>query len=107
MSGSPPDAISGAAVPEVVAAAAQHNGGQLRYVDADRAAMVAAYTHSALSGWTVAVSAPVADIEATARRAVHAVFFGVAAMLACALAVASLFGRRLVESLTRATRAAA
>lgn len=28
-------------------------------------------------------------------------------MLACALAVASLFGRRLVESLTRATRAAA
>ncbi len=61
---------------------------------------------SALSGWTVAVGVPEAEIEAVARRALTLSLLGLFAALVCAGATAWLFARRISMSIRAAARSA-
>jgi signal transduction histidine kinase/ActR/RegA family two-component response regulator len=93
--------------PELVRAAAQNREGQLRHDTVEGIEAYDVFTHSALSGWTVAVAAPVELIESSARRAVIVAAIGLLAALACAAGAAVVFGRRLVLSLSGAKMSAA
>jgi len=66
-----------------------------------------AYTHSALSGWTIAAGIPVDVLEASARRAVMVASLGLLAAVLCALALALFFSRRMATSIDNAARSAA
>ena len=66
-----------------------------------------AYKRSALSGWTVAVGVPVVVIEASTRRAVMVASLGLMAAIACALALAVFFSRRMALSIDSAASSAA
>ncbi|MGN6703361.1 MAG: putative bifunctional diguanylate cyclase/phosphodiesterase, partial [Burkholderiaceae bacterium] len=59
-------------------------------------------TRSSLSGWTVAVGVPVAEIESSAKRAVLYSLLGCLAALATGAVFAAVFARRLISSLTGA-----
>ena len=61
---------------------------------------------SSLSGWTVAVGVPEAEIEAVARRALTLSLLGLLAALGCAGATAWLFARRISMSIRGAARSA-
>jgi signal transduction histidine kinase len=64
-------------------------------------------THSALSGWIIAMGVPVQEIESAARRAVIVAGIGLLAALCFAAALATFFGRRLAHSMAGAVRSAA
>lgn len=66
-----------------------------------------AYKRSSLSGWSVAVGAPVKVIEASARQAVMIASLGLLAAIACALALALFFSRRMALSIDSAANSAA
>src|SRR5450830_743434 len=61
---------------------------------------------SSLSGWTVAVGVPEAEIEAVARRSLTLSLLGLVAALVCAGATAWLFARRISMSIRAAARSA-
>ncbi|MCC2957794.1 response regulator [Massilia sp. IC2-477] len=65
-----------------------------------------AFTHSPMSGWLVAVSAPAAEIEGAARRAVTLAAVGMLVAMLCAAGAAVFFTRRLVASIRGAASAA-
>ncbi|MGX4642599.1 hybrid sensor histidine kinase/response regulator [Massilia sp. SYSU DXS3249] len=81
--------------------------GRMRYTTKEGIDVYGAFTRSAMSGWTVSVSAPAGEIDAAARRALVMMSLGLLLTLGSALAVASFFGRRLLTSLAHATDAAA
>jgi signal transduction histidine kinase len=99
--------VASPAVPALVQAAARADEGMVRTASREGIDMQGVFTHSALSGWTVSVGVPAADIESTARHAVIVASIGLLAALACAGAVAVLLGRRLSRSIERAARATA
>lgn len=61
---------------------------------------------SALSGWTVAVGVPEAEIEAAARKALLVWALGLLACIGCAAAAALFFVRRLSHSIRMAAQSA-
>ncbi|MFP5390679.1 MAG: ATP-binding protein [Gammaproteobacteria bacterium] len=61
---------------------------------------------SALSGWTVAVGVPEAEIESAARRALLVSILGLVAAIGCAAIAAVFFARRLSHSIAQAARSA-
>lgn len=65
-----------------------------------------AFTHSALTGWTIAVAAPVETIEASANSAVVALATGTALALIAAALGATLLSRLLIAAMAAATDAA-
>jgi hypothetical protein len=79
--------------------------GQLRYTPPGGVEVYEAFTRSPLSGWTVSVTAPVEEIEASAKRAVITVFLGLLVALMVAVGAAALFEWRLVESFVPVPRA--
>jgi signal transduction histidine kinase/ActR/RegA family two-component response regulator len=93
--------------PELVAAAGGAHSGEIRHSTVEGTEVYDAFTHSSVSGWIVAVAAPVEHIEWSARRAVTVAAVGMLAALLCAAAAAIFFGRRLLHSLTGARMAAA
>jgi signal transduction histidine kinase/ActR/RegA family two-component response regulator len=93
--------------PELVSAAAGTREGQIRHSTLEGIEAYDVFTHSAASGWTIAVAAPVELIEGSARRAVMVAAIGLLAALLCAGATAAIFGRRLVRSLGGAKLSAA
>jgi signal transduction histidine kinase/CheY-like chemotaxis protein len=92
---------------ELFAASKTGSEGIARHVSRDDVDVYDAYTRSSLSGWTIAVGAPVHAIEASARRAVKMAALGLAAAVLCAVALAIVFSRRLVRSIDRAVHSAA
>ncbi len=92
---------------ELVAAAAKAPSGSLRHPTLEGVDSYDVFTHSALSGWTIAVAAPVELIERSARRASLVAALGLVAAILAAVALAALFGRQHVRSIGRAVRAAA
>ena len=66
-----------------------------------------AYKRSALSGWTIAVGAPIDVIEGAARQAVMIASMGLMAAIVCALAMALFFSRRMALSIDSAASSAA
>lgn len=62
--------------------------------------------HAPGSRWTVAVGVPISVVEASARNAVLMTGAGLLAAIALAMLAAYLFGRRLLDALDNAERAA-
>ena len=91
---------------ELVAAAATAHSGQLRLRTLEGIDSYQAFTHSELTGWTVAVAAPVSSIEASAVQAVTWLGAGAALALAVGLVIAGFLSRRLI-ALFQASAAAA
>lgn len=92
--------------PELVAAAAAADEGLIRHQTLEGTEVFDAFTHSPLTGWTIAVAAPVETIEASATQAVGFLAGGVAAALAAALIAASMLSRRLIRAMAAASNAA-
>ncbi|NEX59592.1 ATP-binding protein [Noviherbaspirillum galbum] len=91
---------------ELLAAIRAGKTGEIRHVSRDGVPIYTALVRSPLSGWTVAVGVPIADIEAAARRSVMLAAAGLFAAIACAVAAAVYFSLRLTRSIGSAERAA-
>ena len=92
--------------PELVAAAAASNEGLIRHKTLEGIDSYDAFTHSALTGWTIAVAAPVETIEASATQAVAWLAGGVATALTVATAMGLLLGRIFIQAMDTASEAA-
>ena len=93
--------------PELIAAANASAEGELRHKTWEGVDSYDVYTHSALSGWTVAVAVPADAIESAARHAVMVAALGLLAAVLAAAGTAALVSRRLVESIQGVDAAAA
>ena len=92
--------------PELVAAAAQINEGTYRNLTLEGIDSYVAFDHSEVTGWTIAVAAPVTSINGPVVRAVQIAVAGfILAMLVSAL-LSTLFARRFVAALQSAGEAA-
>lgn len=101
------DALLGKpARPELVAAAASSNEGLIRHLTLEGVESYDAFTHSELTGWTVAVAAPVAQIDSSATRSV--IWLGAAGVIALTAAIiaATFLGRTFIHVIEVASRAA-
>lgn len=92
--------------PELVAAAAASDEGLIRHKTLEGTDSYDAFVHSKLTGWTIAVAAPVDSIEASATQAVLWLVAGVGTALALAAGAAVFFGRQFAEAIDTATLAA-
>lgn len=92
--------------PELVAAAAGAKEGLVRHPTLEGIDSYDAFTHSALTGWAVAVAAPVVTIEASARQAVLWLLGGIGTALLGAVAAAMVLGRTLVKAISAASASA-
>ena len=92
--------------PELVAAASVDKEGLIRHHTLEGVESYDAFAHSSLTGWTIAVAAPVETIEASARQAVLWLGAGMATALLFAVLVAWLLGRRFIEAIHDASSAA-
>lgn len=91
-----------AARPELVAAAAASHDGLIRHSTLEGIDAYDAFTHSRLTGWTVAIAAPVELIDAPGNRAVGTALGGVSLALMAAALIALAFGRRFIDALKSA-----
>ncbi|MES3024917.1 MAG: ATP-binding protein [Pseudomonadota bacterium] len=101
-----PQLIGKAARPELVAAARKAREGRLRHRTLEGTESFDVFTHSSLSGWAIAVAAPVEMIERSARRASQVAALGLMAAMLCASVLAAFFAREHVNAIARAVRAA-
>jgi signal transduction histidine kinase len=92
--------------PELVAAAAAAPFGQIRHRTLEGVDSFDVFHHTTLSGWTVAVAAPVEMIERSTRNASMVAALGLFAAMLCALVLAVYFGRQHVRSIRGAVDAA-
>jgi len=93
--------------PELVAAAASASEGLIRHPTMEGLDSYDAFTHSELTGWTVAVAAPAKTIEATATQAVLWLAAAGVLALAAALIAAVFVGRlfiRVIDDTSLAAR---
>jgi signal transduction histidine kinase len=93
--------------PEILNAALAHDETTIRNFSREGIENYTVVTHSALSGWIVALGVSVQEIESAARRAVTVAGIGLLAGLCFAAALATFFGRRLAHSMAGAVRSAA
>ncbi|WP_229427033.1 hybrid sensor histidine kinase/response regulator [Massilia atriviolacea] len=80
--------------------------GVIRNASDDKLKLYTVLERSALSGWTVAVGVPEAEIESAARHALMVSIFGLAAAVCCATLAAVFFARRLSRSIRQVARSA-
>jgi signal transduction histidine kinase/CheY-like chemotaxis protein len=92
--------------PELVAAAAAAHDGLIRHRTLEGVEAYDAFTHSTLTGWTIAVAAPVDTIDATATQAVLWLTAGIVMALIAAVLGASALSRTLIRSIAAAGAAA-
>ena len=99
--------VGQSARPELVAAAAAADEGLIRHSTLEGIEVYDAFTHSDLTGWTIAVAAPVDTIEASANSAVMALATGTALALLAAALGASVLSRLLITAIAKAADDAA
>ena len=80
--------------------------GVIRNAGEDNQKLYTVLERSALSGWTVAVGVPEAEIESAARRALLVSILGLIAAIGCAALAAVFFARRLSQSIAQAAHSA-
>ena len=97
---------SGSAKPVLRDAILNKTVGVIRNASDQDVRLYTVLERSSLSGWTVAVGVPEAEIEAVARRALTLSLLGLFAALVCAGATAWLFARRISMSIRAAARSA-
>jgi hypothetical protein len=88
--------------PELYQASRRTPNGLLRHRTHEGVDVYSIYTRAPLSGWTVAIGVPAAEIEAAARTATAAAALSLLALLGLAIAIALFLGRRLSDSLDQA-----
>ena len=93
--------------PELVAAAAGSAEGLIRHRTLEGVEVYDAFTHSELTGWTIAVAAPVGTIEASSWLAVSWLMVGLAVALAAGTAMATYLARKFLRGIEVASAAAA
>lgn len=91
---------------ELVAAAAQARDGLIRHSTIEGVDSYDAFAHSSLTGWTVAIAAPVATIEAAAERAMRVALAGMVAAMGIAAIAVLVFGRSFIRAIESASRSA-
>ena len=106
-SGAADNMIGQLARPELIAAAAAAPDGMLRHRTWEGRESYDVFTHSQLSGWTVAVAVPVAMVDGAARQATLVAAIGTLAALLCAVVAALYFGQRHVREIARTAHEAA
>jgi signal transduction histidine kinase/CheY-like chemotaxis protein len=94
------------AAPDLIAAAAGKMEGSIRH-DISGTDSYEVFTHSAFSGWTITVSAPVEVIEGTADQAVIFSSIGLLIALLGAIGTAVLVGNRLARAIQDVGKSAA
>ncbi len=92
--------------PELVAASRAARSGRIRHFTLEGTEVYDVFTHSSLSGWAVAVAAPVSGIERSARAASFVAAMGLLAAVSAAIGLAVFFGRLHVRSMRGAVKAA-
>ena len=92
--------------PELVAAAAAADSGLIRHATLEGMEAYDAFTHSALTGWTIAVAAPVSAIETSATQAVTLLAAGGTLALIAAVLAAIYWARTFIEVIDVASQAA-
>jgi signal transduction histidine kinase/ActR/RegA family two-component response regulator len=103
----PANKIGLPARPELVAAAQAQHSGEIQHPTLEGMESYDAFTHPSIGPWFVAVAAPVDGIQAAARRAAGLALLGLGIALLCSTLVASIFARKLLKSIKRATVSAA
>lgn len=93
--------------PELVAAAAASADGMIRHNTLEGVEVYDAFTHSELTGWTIAVAAPVGTIEASSWLAVSSLMVGLAVALAAGAAMATYLSRKFLQGIEVASAGAA
>ncbi|QYF92223.1 response regulator [Massilia sp. PAMC28688] len=96
----------GDARPDLRQAIANQTEGVIRNASGSNKRLYTVLERSALSGWTVAVGVPEAEIEMAAQRALKVSMLGLLAAILCAAAAAVFFARRLSHSIALAARSA-
>jgi signal transduction histidine kinase/ActR/RegA family two-component response regulator len=102
---SEPERLGQPANPNLIKAARADHG-LIRFPTHSGVDSYHAFIRSPMSGWTVAVTVPASEIEGAARRAVMLAAAGMAVALLCAAFAAVFFGRRLLDAINGAARAA-
>ena len=103
----PEQMVGRPARPELVKAASAIADGEIRHKTWEGVDSFDVFTHSPLSGWTVAVAVPAEAVEASARKAVLVAAAGLLAALLAAVGTAALVSRRLLTSIGGIDMAAA
>ena len=93
-------------IPGMLGVTQASKDGMLRHLSLEGVDSYQAYTHSALTGWTVSISAPVSAINAAANRAVWTAVAGMLAAFAVAALAVVVFGRHLITAIEGASRSA-
>jgi signal transduction histidine kinase len=88
--------------PEMRAAARHAGSGVLRHTTHEGTEVYGIYTRSAVSGWTVVVGVPVADIESAARTAATYAALALVVLMGFAVLIAVFFGNKLTAALQQA-----
>jgi signal transduction histidine kinase/CheY-like chemotaxis protein len=92
--------------PELVAAAADKDIGLIRHSTMEGIESYDAFNHSELTGWTIAVAAPVASVDAPIIRAVQTATLGFLLAIAVSGILAAAFGLQFVSAVQKASAAA-
>jgi signal transduction histidine kinase/CheY-like chemotaxis protein len=92
--------------PELVAAASQGDDGLIRHFTLEGIESYDAFTHSASTGWTIAVAAPVASIEAPSRWALWLALGGLLVTAGLTMLIVLLVARRFIGEFDSAGQAA-
>jgi signal transduction histidine kinase/CheY-like chemotaxis protein len=92
--------------PRLVAAAAAFEEGLIRDQTLEGVDSYFAYTPTSLTGWTIAVGAPVSSVEAATNNAFWLAVVGMLAAVALAGLAVAVFGRRFIGAIEGASRSA-
>jgi len=91
---------------ELFEASLRRQSGLLRHTTREGIEVYDFFVRSELTGWTVAVGVPVADLESAARVTAWSSATALLLVLGGAFGIAVFFGRRIDTSLAKATQAA-
>jgi len=102
----PEKMVGGKVRPELFEASRREREGIVRHLTRDGVEVYDTFVRSELTGWTVAVGVPVAEIEAAARATFWLSATALLVVLGGAVGIAVFFGHRIDKSLRNATLAA-
>jgi signal transduction histidine kinase len=88
--------------PDMRNATLHAGSGVLRHVTHEGLDVYGVYTRSAVSGWTIVIGVPVADVEASARTAALYATLALFLLMGIAVLLAVFFGNKLSNALQRA-----
>ena len=101
-----PELVGGTVRPELLDASRRTHSGIVRHRTRDGIEVYDVFTHTDLTGWTVAVGVPVAEIEAAARAATLFAALALLGLIGVAFACAVFLAQRLAAALDRARHTA-